>query len=218
MNEVVFVQSNLAPVAESSSLTATQPVAGVNCCRCGCGRVFDKVKTRRLYFNDDCRWKHYAIIYKGYQIKYRLTNNDALRAKAGERKKSYYQANKQAFAERRRLHYKKNRKEMMPIWSLRNRIRTALKSVGVVKNRRTEELLGCTVSEARKYIQSHFSPGMSWCNFGEWEIDHIIPCSAFDLSKHECQLMCFNFSNLQPLWKSDNRKKGNRLDWSPAGL
>ena len=55
---------------------------------------------------------------------------------------------------------------------------------------------------------------MSWDNHGygddKWHIDHIKPCSKFDLSIIKNQEMCFNYINLQPLWKKDNFKKGNR--------
>lgn len=50
---------------------------------------------------------------------------------------------------------------------------------------------------------------MSWNNYGKngWEIDHIIPCSYFDLTKEENQRICFNYRNLQPLWASENNTK-----------
>ena len=44
---------------------------------------------------------------------------------------------------------------------------------------------------------------MSWDNHGDiWEIDHILPCSSFDLTKLEEQQKCFHFSNHQPLFKT----------------
>ena len=42
---------------------------------------------------------------------------------------------------------------------------------------------------------------------GEIELDHIIPCCAFNLSRPEDQRKCFRYTNTQPLWMSDNRKK-----------
>lgn len=60
-----------------------------------------------------------------------------------------------------------------------------------------------------------FEPGMTWDNLGKgegkWQIDHIIPCSYFDLTKEENQRICFNYRNLQPLWAKDNVKKSNKI-------
>jgi hypothetical protein len=68
--------------------------------------------------------------------------------------------------------------------------------------------LGCSVAEFRQYIESLFQPGMTWNNFGQYRIggvktrqlDHIIPCSQFDLSKEVDRKHCFNYMNLRPLW------------------
>jgi hypothetical protein len=51
---------------------------------------------------------------------------------------------------------------------------------------------------------------MSWENYGKWHIDHIIPCSSFNLSLPEEQRNCFHYSNLQPLWAKDNIFKANK--------
>jgi hypothetical protein len=52
---------------------------------------------------------------------------------------------------------------------------------------------------------------MNWSNHGIiWEIDHIKPCASFDLTKLEEQKKCFHHTNLQPLFKIDNRKKSNK--------
>lgn len=70
------------------------------------------------------------------------------------------------------------------------------------KSGRTEELLGCTIDELKKHLESKFTKGMSWETRGKfgWNIDHIRPCSSFDLSKEEQQKECFHYTNLQPLW------------------
>ena len=51
---------------------------------------------------------------------------------------------------------------------------------------------------------------MTWDNQGEWHIDHILPCVAFDLEDPMEQQACFHYRNLQALWKVDNQKKGSR--------
>ena len=52
---------------------------------------------------------------------------------------------------------------------------------------------------------------MSFKNYGKWHIDHIIPCSKFDLTKRDEQLKAFHYTNLQPLWANENFKKSNKL-------
>jgi hypothetical protein len=65
------------------------------------------------------------------------------------------------------------------------------------------DLLDCSVNELKHYLESLFKPEMTWDNHGEiWEIDHIIPCSKFNLTEEKQQKECFNYTNLQPLFKT----------------
>ncbi len=98
---------------------------------------------------------------------------------------------------------------------LRNRINAVLRYNQ--KSKSTEELLGCNVSELAVHLQSRFEEGMTWEKFlaGEIHIDHIVPCVLFDLSLPEEQAECFHFSNLQPLWATDNLRKPKHVD--PTG-
>ena len=52
---------------------------------------------------------------------------------------------------------------------------------------------------------------MSWSNRGEWHIDHIIPCSSFNLLDEKEQEKCFHYTNLQPLWAAENLSKSNKI-------
>ena len=94
--------------------------------------------------------------------------------------------------------------------NLRSRTRFALKKWDTVKSDTTERLLGCTIPEFKKYFSSLFTEGMTWELFmlGEIHIDHIKPCSKFDLRISEQQRECFHYTNLQPLWQLDNLRKG----------
>jgi hypothetical protein len=111
--------------------------------------------------------------------------------------------------------YKKQRRKKDPSYRImencRRRISNALHNVGVKKGKKTLKLLGIpNIEFLWSYIESKFSKGMSKENYGKWEIDHIKPCSFFNLIKKEQQLICFNYKNLQPLWREDNRKKSNK--------
>ena len=74
------------------------------------------------------------------------------------------------------------------------------------------ELLGCSIKEFKKHLESKFKDGMTWKNRGVkgWHIDHIIPCDSFDLTKLEEQKKCFHYSNMQPLWWYENLAKSNK--------
>lgn len=86
---------------------------------------------------------------------------------------------------------------------LRVRVNKAIKKG--FKSKSTIELLGCPIDELKQYLEKQFKPEMNWLNHGlVWEIDHIIPCSSFDLTDLEQQKQCFHFNNLQPLFKTTN--------------
>lgn len=106
--------------------------------------------------------------------------------------------------------------------NLRHRIIYALKLSKTKKETPTTKLIGCTIEDLKIYIESMFSPTMTWENYGSyWQIDHIIPCINFDLTKLEEQYKCFHYTNLQPLFTVTttingitylgNRNKGKKL-------
>lgn len=79
--------------------------------------------------------------------------------------------------------------------------------------RKTFDILGYTVDELKVHLENQFETGMSWDNYGEWEIDHIIPVSAHNYETPEDVdfQRCWALTNLRPLWKSENRSKGAKL-------
>lgn len=129
---------------------------------------------------------------------------------------NYYKNNKEKIRERQRNVYKikKNTDLKYKITKLlRGRISAAMKLSGVRKKTKTMDLVGCSISFLKEYIENKFKDGMNWGNHGiyGWHIDHIIPCSLFDLTKEEEQRKCFHYTNLQPLWSVDNLKKSNKI-------
>lgn len=95
---------------------------------------------------------------------------------------------------------------------LRIRILHAIQNQSTNKAYKSIELLGCTITVVRDYIEKQFNNGMTWLNHGKlWEIDHIIPISSFDLTKSDEQKKAFNYTNLQPLMWKENRTKSNKI-------
>lgn len=109
----------------------------------------------------------------------------------------------------RKLNVLKHKPEKRITENLRRRTRAVL--AGINKSAATLDLIGCSAKQLKEYIESKFLYGMSWENYGEWHIDHIIPCTSFNLNEESEQRRCFHYSNLQPLWAKDNLRKGDTL-------
>lgn len=104
------------------------------------------------------------------------------------------------------------------------RIHTSMNKIGFKKNKSTEEILGCTIQKFKEHLESQFKPGMSWDNCGffinsetntkniGWHIDHIIPCSSWDLTNPKEILLCFNYRNCSPMWGQENLSKCDKYD------
>lgn len=94
---------------------------------------------------------------------------------------------------------------------LRSRLRKAMKNDW--KCGSSVEMLGCTISEFKVYIEKLWQKGMSWDNWSKsgWHIDHIVPLDKFDLSDlTELQKAC-HYTNMQPLWSKENCIKSNKV-------
>jgi hypothetical protein len=135
--------------------------------------------------------------------------------KAKENNKLWYRDNP-TFSKKK---YLKRRKDPIQkiLDSQRNRLRYIVKQIK--QSDSLIDLIGCTANELRNHIESKFSEGMNWSNYGYdgWHIDHIRPCASFDLSDPIELKKCFNFLNLQPLWADENRSKGSKYKSKKKG-
>tara|TARA_B110000858_G_C17728287_1_gene438745 strand:- start:136 stop:1110 length:975 start_codon:yes stop_codon:yes gene_type:complete len=101
--------------------------------------------------------------------------------------------------------------------SLKNGMKSIFKKTKSSKTNRMVTYFGCSNKELIKHLENNFLPGMTWENYGRkknikcWEVDHVVPIAYFkkykDLNDINIQLECWNYKNLQPLWKLDNLKK-----------
>jgi len=93
---------------------------------------------------------------------------------------------------------------------LRSRFRHVIN--GSVKKSSCLALLECDMIFFKNWIGFQFEKWMSWDNYGEWQLDHVIPCCYYDLSIINNQKECFNWKNYQPLKKDENLSKNGKFD------
>jgi len=112
---------------------------------------------------------------------------------------------------RRQKEYRSNNLNFRIAGGIRNAMNMALKKG--FKAGHTIELLGCSIEYLYHHLENQFTEGMTWDNYGRngWHIDHIIPLSYFDLSDPEQQKRAWYYTNLRPMWASDNITKGNKI-------
>jgi len=113
--------------------------------------------------------------------------------------------------------YEKTRKANDPLYKLISNFRTAiyqvLKENNVDKNGHYFEVLKYTPEELINHLKKQFTDGMTWDNYGQWHVDHVIPISVHDI--HEIGdnefMRCWSLSNLQPMWGDENIRKSNKI-------
>lgn len=136
-----------------------------------------------------------------YSAEYYRKNTDKLRkTKAEYRRKNADKVRKKSAEYSRRI-------EVRIVRDQRSRLKQIIGSTSV----RRHEMTGCTPKQLRDHIESQFVKGMTWENQGRWHIDHIMPCSAFDLTKPDQVKVCFNWQNLRPIWAKKNLRKGKKI-------
>jgi hypothetical protein len=91
--------------------------------------------------------------------------------------------------------------------SLRDRVRKVLKRGKGVRPGSAVRDLGCSIEFFKAFIESQFIFGMSWANYGHWHLDHIRPLASFDLTDRSQFLQAVHYTNYQPLWAEENKRK-----------
>ena len=127
--------------------------------------------------------------------KYRELNKEHIKMK----NKEYLPIKKKKIQEKR-----KSNKDFQIKEVLRSKIHKLLKGLKTSYLKK----LNCDFDTFKKWIEFQFEKDMNWENFGKvWELDHIIPICKFNAIIEEDTNICFNWTNLQPLYKKENRTK-----------
>lgn len=145
---------------------------------------------------------------KNYRKEYNKINKEKINKQSIE----YYLKNKKQLLIKQHKYENNKRKTNIQYklgCMLRSRLRSALKNNQKVGSAVKD--LGCSISELKEYLENKFKEGMTWNNQGEWHIDHIKPLSSFDLTDRKQLLEACHYTNLQPLWATENLQKANKL-------
>ena len=129
--------------------------------------------------------------------------------------KEYYQKNKERINQRMNKYFKQRRKTDIKFrlnCNISSRISDALNREKA--GRKWQTLVGYTLEDLINHLEKQFDNKMSWNNYGSWEIDHIKPQSLFHYIYPEDPEFkkCWALSNLQPMEKIANRRKGNKYE------
>ena len=145
---------------------------------------------------------------------YRLKNFEKIK----KTRKIYLDKNPNLFknwVEKNKEHRKNyiNNYNSNPKIKLKNSLRSRINELMNKKydNPRTVDMVGCDYEFLIKYIESKFTEGMSWDNYGYygWHLDHITPLSSAKTEEEISKL--YHYTNLQPLWAKDNLQKSNKI-------
>ena len=191
---------------------------GRGCCKL-CRKEYDKIK----YLNNIEKYRKYSRDRYNENPEYTKNWVNNNREKVTVIRKKYYENNREKQINSvlksrsknvdRYNEYMVNKRKNDPIFKLsfnvRKRLHKFLKINNITKNNKTFEIVGCNPKFLKEYLEIQFKDNMSWDNYGEWHIDHIIPLSSAKTEEEIYKLS--HYTNLQPLWAEDNLRKGNKI-------
>jgi hypothetical protein len=150
---------------------------------------------------------------------------DAHREEINARQRAHYAANREGLkaknneASRRRTRerpdevraYRRAWLAANPHQKLSHHIGSAIwrSLAGNKAGRRWERLVGYTLDDLRRHLERQFLKGMTWENYGEWHVDHVLPIAGFNFVSTDDPdfRACWAITNLQPLWAAQNLSK-----------
>lgn len=145
-----------------------------------------------------------------YLRRWQKENEDYTRKK----RKLYYKENKAALLAVSAAYRKKRYAEdphFRLVCNIRRRVGLAITKSMYSED--TQKWVGCDFPTLIEHLESKFTKGMKWNNYGKWEVDHIFPVSKANLKiKREIKKV-LHYTNLQPLWAEDNRRKSAKLNY-----
>lgn len=116
----------------------------------------------------------------------------------------------QTKATARRLHERRQAND--PGYRLNRSIKAAMNISlkGGKSGRRWTDLIGYDLDALRRHLERQFVKGMTWDNYGDWHVDHIVPLSSHEIDGPESDgfRSAWALTNLRPMWAEENIRKG----------
>ena len=197
------------------------------CKKCGIEKSIDNFRNKfEKRFNKSYLYSYCKECEKKYHKQYQKENKEKIKKynkKANDNKeyhkeynKKYYKYNKEKI-NKRCVKYKNKKKKEDVLFKLKEQIRLSIwmsfKRKGLIKNKHTEEILGCQLDYFHNYLLQTFkyNYGYEWNGIEKVHIDHIIPLATANTEKEIIKLC--HYTNLQLLKAEDNLKKASKLSW-----
>lgn len=171
------------------------------------------------------RYREWRKKNKNYE-KERYAKSSEVRDKKKKKAMDYYEKNKERVNKRKAEYEKENiektrerSRRYLSEWRERPKSKAIMfmrrcirRMIEYKKPASTECVIGYTRSDLIKHIESNFKEGMNWDNYGDWHIDHIRPINSFLESGEVDPSVINSLDNLQPLWASENVRKGDKYE------
>lgn len=171
------------------------------------------VSCRKYHFKQNVKNTTYTNREKARQRSPEYRQNVAERRSSEKYKNKaieYRNKNKSKINKERRVRYAEDKSFKLGM-ICRTMLRRVLVHSGDVKKESTYDMLGYNNKELKEHLESLFIEGMTWDNYGEWHIDHIVPVSWWFENGVTDPSQINSLFNLQPLWAEDNLKKSNKI-------
>jgi hypothetical protein len=146
-----------------------------------------------------------------------MRNQNVTTAERREQMRAYNQANMSKIL-KYQSEYKGYKLKTDPLHKLEGAIRRAINQAfrnnGWGKRSKLNAIVGLSYQQYRLYIESTWSEGMNWSNYGkkkdEWNIDHIIAPGKFQTEQEIIEK--FHYTNTRAMWATENVRKSNFLN------
>lgn len=176
------------------------------------------ISSRKTYCQECClerqreRCRRYKRNNRDKISDYNKKYKSEFKEQISEYNRVYNINNRETIQKRQNVQHRERRKTDMN-YKMSVVLRSRLRKFYTGKSSGITNLLDCDLPYFLKWMEYNFTSDMSWNNHGTlWHVDHVLPCSLYDLTTPNDQSECFHWSNMRPLHASKNNIKNNTID------